>query len=272
MSFYLTRKTKISNNRSEIYSLPDTAQNRTDLLFPERSRHWSDKRAALCTFKISKASLTPEAAWVIPLFFLMFISLIGLMDVYGIYVKNMVEVQVQAEKMGMYGAAAAGISSDRFGEAMVEKTSTETYHPLWLPFPFPGIRIAVKARVRPWRGRTGEEIADSTSSNRRMVYVTEWESVYHTTSRCSHLSLSIQQVSASLVGSRRNAGGKRYKACEKCVGKEGKKSLLYITEQGDRYHNSLECSGLKRSVVLKEESELEGLSCCSRCQALEAAS
>ena len=272
MSFYLTRKTKIQNNKSVKYFLPDIAQNRTGLLFPERSMHSSDKRAAFCTFKGPKGSLTPEAAWVIPLFFLMFITLIGLMDVYGIYVENMVEVQEQAEKLGMYAATATAVSSDLSSESMVEKNSTETYHPLWLPFPFPGIQIHVKARVRPWRGRTGEEIAAAGSSNRRMVYVTEWESVYHTTSRCTYLSLSIQQVSASLVGSRRNAWGKSYTACEKCVGKKGKNSLLYITEQGDRYHNSLECSGLKRSVVLKEESELEGLHCCSRCSALEAAS
>ena len=287
MSFYLTDKSIFQINKSVKSSLPDPIRTRTELPFPEGSMRKLDKRTAFPTSlifgeskkKLRRGSLTPEAAWVIPLFFLLLISLMGLMDVYGIYVENMVELQVEAEKLGMYAAgttAIADISDERSGgfeSSVIEKNSTETYHPLWLPFPFDGIKIHVRARVRPWTGKSGEEIAAGASSgSHSMAYVTEWGEVYHTTSLCSHLSLSIHQVSASQVGNRRNADGKRYQPCEKCVGKGGKNSLVYIADQGDCYHNSLECSGLKRSVMLKEISELDGMPCCSRCKELEAAS
>ena len=67
----------------------------------------------------------------------------------------------------------------------------------------------------------------------------------------------------------RNESGERYHACEKCVGTGAAGELLYITDTGNRYHNSLECGGLKRSVRLVKKSEVSGCPACSTCQAAE---
>ena len=65
------------------------------------------------------------------------------------------------------------------------------------------------------------------------------------------------------VSSLRNASGGKYSPCEKCGG-DGS-VIVYVTNEGDRYHNTIECSGLKRSVRCVPLSEAGGRSPCSRC-------
>ena len=268
MPFYLTaNKNKlsypISKKSNKKISLPNAAISRKTFPSPRGNNKKSGKREAFRIFR--KGSFTVEAAWAVPLFFLTVLALAGLMEIYGVYVRNMVRLQEEVEKQGMY-AAAAGSGE----ELMIDRTETVYYQPPWLPFAVPGIKITCRGRVRAWTGRSAERTeAENLPGHNKLVYVTEYESVYHTTSRCSHLSLSIRQVAFSGVGSQRNNGGGRYQPCEKCVGKGGISEFVYITDQGECYHNSLECSGLKRRVRLEELSSLEGLDCCSRCQQLE---
>ena len=49
--------------------------------------------------------------------------------------------------------------------------------------------------------------------------------------------------------------------------KKKKEKVLYVTSDGDRYHNSLACPGLKRSVrsIPKSEALGKGLRPCGRC-------
>ena len=96
------------------------------------------------------------------------------------------------------------------------------------------------------------------------VYITEDSSVYHRNRNCSHIMLSIRQTTAKEVTSLRNSSGARYKPCESCHSRlsDGR---LYITNEGDRYHNSINCSGLKRTVRAVRLSEVGDRRPCSRC-------
>lgn len=72
-------------------------------------------------------------------------------------------------------------------------------------------------------------------------------------------------AASSELNSLRNESGGKYHACEKCVHGSSKGSNVYITDQGDRYHNSLTCSGLKRTVYTARISEVPGKRACSKC-------
>ena len=213
-------------------------------------------------------SLTVEAAWSVPLFFLCVTSLICMMDIYGLYVKKMIRLQETVEKTG----SVAGLTGAYSGPSVIDLCEPVFYKPEWFPVPIPGRSIAVRGRVHAWTGRDPEENRELPSEEEnRLVYVTEYGSVYHTHSECTHLELQIQRVPSVLVSGMRNAGGGRYHACEKCVGKGGMHGLVYITGEGDCYHNSSKCSGLTRKVHLVPASEADGMHICSRCAAKDRA-
>ena len=97
-----------------------------------------------------------------------------------------------------------------------------------------------------------------------MVYVTETGSVYHVSYDCTYLNLSVSAVDYSQLSYLRNTGGAKYYPCEICRPSAG--GTVLITEDGNRYHSSRQCSGLKRTVrqiPLSEAEKMYGR--CSRC-------
>lgn len=131
----------------------------------------------------------------------------------------------------------------------------------------PGNFFIQRARVRAWTGRTppsGTESGEGEETDGDYVYVTATGTVYHEDPDCTHLKLSIQEVDTSALGMLRNNNGGIYHSCERCGGLS-ENGRVYITKEGDRYHNSLECSGLKRTVKQVSRDELGGMRSCSKC-------
>lgn len=98
------------------------------------------------------------------------------------------------------------------------------------------------------------------------VYITKNGEVYHTDRECSYINLDIHKTTGKEVGSLRNEDGAKYYKCEYCKPKK-KDAILYVTSDGDRYHNSLSCPALKRSVraVLLRDALNRGMRPCTRC-------
>ena len=133
-------------------------------------------------------------------------------------------------------------------------------------FSLPGTFFIQRAQVRAWTGRVPPDSSSGTEDSEEsaeMVYVTATGTVYHTDADCTHLKLSIQSVWASQLSTYRNNSGGIYHACEKCGTEAG--SVVYITKEGNRYHSSLECSGLKRTVRQITMEEAGEMRACSKC-------
>ncbi len=127
----------------------------------------------------------------------------------------------------------------------------------------PGTTFVQRASVRAWTGRSEEETSGTGEKDGQMVLVTETGSVYHTNPDCTHLKLSISTADLTSIGELRNDNGAKYYPCEKCG--EGCAGTVFITREGNRYHSSSGCSGLKRTVTQVPLSEVGDMRLCSRC-------
>jgi len=112
-----------------------------------------------------------------------------------------------------------------------------------------------------WNGFDVEKTL-RTGSEDIYVFMAETGTVYHKDRNCTYLNLSIEAVYYEDIGKKRNNSGAIYYECELCKGNKG--TVVYITEQGNRYHTTMDCSRLKRTVYSVPLSET---ACppCSKC-------
>ena len=247
---------------------------------------------------VLSASMTMEAAFIIPLFVFFTIALIHVINIVGFenrvneamynavrqcsvaeYVKEgtgnaaiahglaIKDLCDPADTVGVRGKAAGLIflRSDSDGENIDYILD----YVVKSPAGFLGIRditCSQKLSVRKWIGNDDSNGDRQGAENEKseIVYITESGTVYHRDRECTHLRLSITAVSINDVENMRNNSQGKYYKCEKCHEPVGN-GTVYITNTGDRYHSSKNCSGLKRgilSVLLKDIPEMPP---CSRC-------
>jgi hypothetical protein len=138
-----------------------------------------------------------------------------------------------------------------------------------LPIPlfyFEKMPMHQRVRVRAW---TGYEVAATYSLEEdtkvTIVYITETGSVYHKSSVCSHIHLSVTEVKGIPTLQRNTYGGKYY-PCEKCSkGELSPYANYYITADGTRYHTVRDCSKIKRNVKEIPLTEVGARPACKRC-------
>lgn len=139
-----------------------------------------------------------------------------------------------------------------------EVVVTYSVSPVYNILGFRQFRMANKYYGHLWNGY------ELPGTEEVFVFVTENGEVYHTDRNCTHLQLSVRLVTRQQVLAERNNLGNRYTACEKC-GSGGMAEAVYITDEGERYHNERDCPGLKRTVAYIPLSQAENLPLCLRC-------
>lgn len=124
-----------------------------------------------------------------------------------------------------------------------------------------------RCRRRLWTGQESINGGDTKGDGKEdeYVYITQNGTVCHRKRECTYLRLSVHSVSSGGLSSLRNNSGGRYKPCERCMKHGGMPQSVYITDSGDRYHSTGNCSSLNRWIMKITREEAGGMPLCSRC-------
>lgn len=128
---------------------------------------------------------------------------------------------------------------------------------LTLPYFKKSFYITQRGKMKCW---TGVDI----TKEQEIVYIAETGTVYHTTTSCSALIVKISKTTYSIATD--GSEGRKYKKCLICgkddiAGEEG----VFVTNNGNKYHTSIGCSGLKRTIIEKNKDEVGDMPACSKC-------
>ena len=146
---------------------------------------------------------------------------------------------------------------------IIDLIATYSAEPRFNMISLPAIKLYSRYYGRAW---TGYEVAGGSGDEEteQNVYITGTGSVYHTSRYCTHLQLTISTCNTDEITDKYNEEGKKYRACLVCrPGADSGK--YYITADGDCYHGTINCPGLKRTVDVVPLSRVGGRAKCSRC-------
>lgn len=254
-----------------------------------------ESRRASSRFSDKRGSITVEAALTIPLFFLAVAALFYMIEVMAIRTSVQSGMQYAAKHAAEENSLVRVVSISKLESDIVEAIGSERLdrsilvngssgiscegsrmsmlngilnievsYQVKLPIPVfaaSPVQMKERMRVKAW---TGYESSFTGMEKEETVYITENGMVYHKDYHCNYLELSIRTVSNEIVDGLRNESQEKYYPCEKCV--HGSAAAhVYLTEYGNRYHNSLNCSGLKRTIYAIPISEAVGKGACSKC-------
>lgn len=220
-----------------------------------------------------KASITVEASLCIPVFFLIIFSLFYEFNILFGVNKNHIQLSDAAKRYAVYGTKASTVLSVLGGENIIMWSENNGYKVCFIkekkkiPFATGAIikqRIYQQIVVNSYEGKS---MCPDGDWSEEYVYITETGHVYHTHSDCTYLKPSIKRVAVKIIDKQRNLSGAKYKKCEHCFRKgDVSNSYVYITDYGDRYHVSKQCSGIKRNIRKVKKSEIEGMPECNKCK------
>lgn len=315
--FFCRDRKKIIFNQTT-YEIKKGSLLLTAIVFLSRCVHvysFGCRRVSSClSFKKKmQASMSVEAALVMPLFLFAIINLISVIEIYRVQSNLSAAMHQTAKEMAVYGYEYQEIMGDGsalkleslgltylfaaqkvksiLGEEYLEESpirngvkgiswlrskvlededcidlvATYQVEPMIDLMGFGRFSMCNRMRARAW---TGYCVAfdDIELEFEDWVYVAEYGTVYHLSSYCTHLKLSIQAVDIERIGEYRNKDGREYAECDRCFDEYA--VTFYITDYGELAHCSLTCSSLKRTVEAVPLSEVGDKTLCQKCKTL----
>lgn len=218
------------------------------------------KRISFCLFSKSRAraaSMTVEAAFVLPLFLFAAMNLMSFIEIYRLQSNWNMKLHQTVKEMAVVGSAIELSGKEECIDLIVPYKA----EPFVAVVGFREFMMFSRMRTRAWTGYDNE--ASQEEEGEEMVYITEYGEVYHRVKSCSYLKLSIRAVAFEYIENLRNAEGSRFYACEECA--RACKNTVFITSYGNRYHATLGCSGLKRTIKEIPIAQVGSKTPCKKC-------
>lgn len=247
----------------------------------------------------TSASMTVEAALVLPLF--LFAGIILLIPFQILDVERKIQAHIEAVgedisqtayfsletiegKEALTVAAAYGYAEAavrlKLKELPVEKISLSASNLLEdgetvdlvvdyefrLPFSVFGLKNVKRTNRcyrRAWIGKDGSGNKEGEEQEETFVYIGKNSTRYHENRTCHYLNNDLKAVSLAQIENYRNQGGKRYTSCSRCGVQAG--AIVYIMPSGGHYHSSGSCTAIQAYVSVVSKSQVEHLGPCSYC-------
>ena len=207
--------------------------------------------------KTKAASMTLEAALVLPLFLFAVMNLMSFIEIYRLQSNMNMKLHQAAKQMAVTAATLDSLG----GDECIDFIYPYQANPFVAMVGFEEFTMFSRMRTRAWTGFDNESASEVESEE--IVYVTQYGEVYHRSKSCSYLKVSIRGVSLALIEELRNAEGACYYACEKCG--SNCMNTVFVTAYGNRYHSTLQCSGLKRTIQEIPLSQVGEKEACKKC-------
>ncbi len=251
------------------------------------------ERASIFT---SRGSMTLEAAIVAPIFFFAVLSLVYLLEMMAIQTtvhhalhsvgKEIAQAAYSSPIISSYGIEqhlVKNIGAGKLEKSMIVGGATglncsksqsdwntavidlSVQYDLEIPILMFRIPILSKEDTLRVKGWTGYASGYQGQQHKEVVYVTDYGLVYHQDMSCTYLELAIRTVSAEQITDLRNQSGGKYTACGYCKGRAEETAVFYVTDYGEKYHTSLDCSRIKRNIYAVPLEEVYALGGCSKC-------
>ncbi len=241
-----------------------------------------------------KASMTLEAALVLPCFLFAILGLISIMDVmkikgcmdvavaeagnelaiecYGEYINDLITPLYIKNKINSFlennlsKADYEKVSGNiRISDlSVLEEESIISFRvnykiaPEFKVLDFATLNLYASYYGHDWLGFKTEREAET------MVFLSNTAMVYHLDKGCKYLNITIVEIPYVNLSKYRNNSGEKYKDCNFC-NTQTITGIVYITPEGSNYHTVRKCIGLTRSIHTVPLSSVKEKRICSGC-------
>lgn len=219
------------------------------------------KRVSSFLLSYMEGSMTVEASIAIPVFLFAILNLLSIILLFGEYTSNLADMHQKAKALSVHAHIledGQDVEND-----LIILTKAQKLEPIISIMGFDTARTIVNCRIRKW---TGYDVTSSqpVTVEEEWVYVTPGGEAYHKNRSCSYLNPKILSAVSKDIGNYRNKNGEIYRLCSSC--KDGTLTgICFYTEYGNRYHTTLSCSSLKRTIEAVRLSEVGSRHACSKC-------
>lgn len=204
-------------------------------------------------------SMTVEAALVLPLFLFAMVNLLSLVLMFQTFSKEEIRLHQTGRQLALFAYG------QEEGEQEIRLSRSSLVRPVIPVAGFPETRLVNGCVMHKWIGYDLQQEGQAEAAGKEeLVYITKSGTAYHRSRSCTYLNPSIQMLPLTQAKEAVNQEGRPYTACESC---KGDSQMVYVTREGIRYHSSVGCSGLKRTVtsVSLQEALEAGRHACPGC-------